>query len=127
MRRIPRYLRFLVILIGLLLAGCGSSSLGSDEKIPVVTSSVVTPVSDVVHNSSEVDESSVTVASSPPVTDQMGATTTTLSNTEISQPAAPTTMAATTTSAPTQTVLPDAETFEPDAPQSGFITYEPDS
>jgi hypothetical protein len=109
------------------LAGCGSTSVSSDKEIPLVTSSVAAPESDVAPSGSEADTSLVTVSSAPAATEQVGTTTTTLRSAEIVTPVAPTTVAVTTTKVPNQTVPPNAETFEPDAPQSGFITYEPDS
>tara|TARA_Y100000590_G_scaffold31452_1_gene34862 strand:- start:2636 stop:3061 length:426 start_codon:yes stop_codon:yes gene_type:complete len=38
-----------------------------------------------------------------------------------------TTLSATTTTAPLETMVPEAETFEPEAPSSGFVTYEPNA
>jgi len=33
----------------------------------------------------------------------------------------------TTTTTSIETLMPDVETFEPEAPQTGFVTYEPNA
>ena len=127
MRRVPRCLWFVVLVFGLALTSCGSTSPSSGEEKPVVTPTTIGEDIDVATSVSEPDTSLVAATSTPPVTTQAGVTTTTLSDTKTNQTVVPTTVAVTTTSVPAQTVLPEAETFEPDAPQGGFITYEPDT
>ncbi|MBH65538.1 MAG: hypothetical protein CL784_03350 [Chloroflexi bacterium] len=63
-------------------------------------------------------QTSVTTANSPAsseVEDRDGGTGST------------TTMTSTTTTAPFETNVPEPETFEPEAPSSGFVTYEPNA
>ena len=116
-----------LITVALTVASCGSSQVESDSELPKAT--------DPLPATTRQGSATATTFAGPVVvsTTTIAATSstsvaTTAANESLNQDSTdstPSTSAPSPTTLPPQTTLPNVETFEPDAPQTGFVTYEP--
>ncbi len=118
---------FLVIGVAICAAGCGGASSAPDENSPSPT----VPATATTNGVAAADDLPTTTEAS--VTSLSAVTTTTL----VLNTSPETTLGtvdettpsnnSTTTTVLIETLTPDAETFEPEAPQAGFVTHEPNA
>ena len=109
------------------VASCGSSRVESDSELPKATDPLPANTPQTVATTTTfaepVDVSTTTIA----VTSSTSVATTAANESPKQDPveSAPSTSVPPSTTLPPQPTLPNPETFEPEAPQTGFVTYEP--
>ena len=119
-------IRPLLLLVGVavLAAGCSSTQRDPGQNLPTSTNPASVVVTD--GSGTTTTQPSVTSPSAVESTTSIVPKTpnTTRVEVEATDPAASQT---TTTNASIETLTPEAETFEPETPQTGFVTYEPNA